>query len=233
MMSADRKMEPDVVALITKVFSMTESSAYQAFIASRLKCDESVDAFVADLKRLCELSGHKVVDDEDSVVIQQLLAGLQPDYYRQVRLSRVGKRTTISDCMGILRALRTSDLDSASWNVAAAASSDSRTRNHMTGTSSSNFRSSKSVLCFMCGGAGHMRRHCLKAKSGGGSHSAKKHFESGRLTCFFCDGESHRWVDCPQRKEWLAKKDVNAAATGSAEDPCLCFRDSCHEFMLM
>ena len=221
MVSADREKESDVMALMTKSFSMTESSAYPAFIARRLKCDESVDAFVANLKRLCELSGHTVVDDEDSVVIQQLLAGLPPDYNRQVRLSLVGKRTTISDCVGIVRALRTSDLDSASWNVAAAATSDSSTRNHVTGTSSSNVHSSKSVLCFRCRETGHMWRHCPKVKSGGGSHSAKNHFKSGRLTCFFCDGQGHWKVDCPERKAWLAKKGVNAAATGSAEDPCL------------
>ena len=195
-----------MVARITKSFRMTDSSAYQAFIARRLKCDESVDAFVANLKRLCELSGHKVVDNEDSVVIQQLLAGLPPDYNRQVRLSLVGKRTTISDCVGIVRAVRTSDLDSASLNVAAAATSDSSTRNHVTGTSSSNVHSSKSVLCFRCGETGHIRRHCLKAKSGGGSHSAKNHFESGRLTSFFCDGEGHRKVDCPERKAWLGEE---------------------------
>ena len=206
MMSADRKMESDVVARITKSFSMTESFAYQAFIARRLKCDESVDAFVANLKRLCELSGHKVVDDEDSVVIQQLLAGLPPDYNRQVRLSLVGKRTTISDCVGIVRALRTSDLDSASWKFAAAATSDSSTRNHVTGTSSSNVHSSKSVLCFRCGETSHMWRHFPKTKSGGGSHSAKNHFESGRLTCFFCDGQGHRKVDCPERKAWLGEE---------------------------
>ena len=73
-----------------------------------------------------------------------------------------------------------------------------------------------------CGETGHIWRHCPKAKSGGGSQCAKNHFESGRLTCFFCDGEGHRKVDCPERKAWLAKKGVNAAATGSAEDPCLC-----------
>ena len=146
---------------------------------------------------------------------------MPPDYNRQVRLSLVGKRTTISDCVGIVRALRTSDLDSASWNVAAAATSDSSTPNHVTGTSSSNVCSSKSVLCFRCGETGHMRRHCPKTKSGGGSLSAKNHFESGRLTSFFCDGEGHWKVDCPKRKEWLAKKGIDAAVTGSAEYPCL------------
>ena len=107
--------------------------------------------------------------------------------------------------------------------------------NHMTGTSGNNVRSSKSILCFRCGETGHMRRHCPKAKSGGGSHSAKNHFESGRLTCFFCDGEGHRKVDCPERKAWLAKKSVNTAATGSAKIHAfapLRFRDSCHELIL-
>ena len=150
-----------MVSLMTKSFSMMETSAYKAFTARRLKCDESVDAFVADLKRLCELSGHKVVYDDDSVVMQQLLAKLPPDNNCQVRLSLVEEKTMISDCVGIVRTLRTSDINSASWNLAAAATSDSSTRNHMTGTSSSNVHSSKSVLCFRGRETAHILRHCV------------------------------------------------------------------------
>ena len=38
-------------------FNMTETKAYQAFVTRRLKSDESVDAFVPDLKRLTVSSG--------------------------------------------------------------------------------------------------------------------------------------------------------------------------------
>ena len=80
---------------------MTESFAYQVCTARRLTRDDSVDAFVAALKRLCELSGH-AVDDKDSVVIQQLLTGLPLEYSRQVRSSLVGQQTKVSDCVGIV-----------------------------------------------------------------------------------------------------------------------------------
>ena len=146
MASADRTKKLDVVALMMKPL------AYQAFTTMWLNYDESVDVFVADFKPLWELSGHKVVNDEDSVVIQQFLTGLPPDYNRHVRLSLVRKKTTICDCVEIVRALRTSDLDSASWNVTPSASSES-TRNTSTGSGSSNVRlgiNFKSVLCFRC-----------------------------------------------------------------------------------
>ena len=76
MASADRTKKLDVVALMMKPL------AYQAFTTMGLNYNESVDVFVADFKQLCELSGHKVVNNEDSVVIQQFLTGLPPDHNR-------------------------------------------------------------------------------------------------------------------------------------------------------
>ena len=66
--AADRKKQDEVTKLMKTSFNMTETN--QAFVTRRLKSDESVDAFVADLKRLSALSGHAVADDKDSVVIQ-------------------------------------------------------------------------------------------------------------------------------------------------------------------
>ena len=75
-----QKKEAEVKQLMKTSFSLTETAAYQTFLGRRLKCDESVEAFIADLKRLSELSGHKVTGDDDSVIIQQFLSGLPTDY---------------------------------------------------------------------------------------------------------------------------------------------------------
>ena len=129
MASADKKKESDVVALMAKPFRMTESSAYQTFIM-RLTSDESV------------------VDDSYFEVIQLLLTGLTPDYNRQVQLSLIGKNTTVNDCVEMIRALRTLDLGSASGNLPASSTSESK-RINVTGSSNVHFgENSKFVLWF-------------------------------------------------------------------------------------
>eukprot|EP00117_Sycon_ciliatum_P049442 scpid25853/ scgid35045/ len=202
MADADRKKQDEVVKLMLSSFSMTKSAAYEAFVVRKMKCDESTDAFVADLKRLAELSGHKVTDDKDPVVVQQLLKGLPADYNRQVRLSLVGKDMSISDCVSIVRALRISDA-SGGDSVSAAASSE------------------PSGLCFKCGEPGHIRRNCPSRRAGGGGRSQP-------ITCLFCDGAGHVKADCPERRDWLARKDRTAAAVGSAHpQPARAENDSC------
>ena len=217
MTASDRKKEDEVCKLMSSSFSMTTTAAYEAFVVRKLKCDESTDAFVADLKRLVELSGHQVTDDKDPVVVQQFLKGLPGDYSRQVRLSLVGKDMTISDCVAIVRALRISD-GSADKSVSAAASSGP-TRQVSSNTSA------KSVgLCFKCGETGHIRRNCpQRGRPAGGQRAGAVKWG----TCFFCDGEGHTKADCPERKEWLSSKGKSAAAVESTcqpvakGDPCL------------
>ncbi|XP_065182720.1 uncharacterized protein LOC135813558 [Sycon ciliatum] len=190
-----------------------------------MKCDESTDAFVADLKRLAELSGHKVTDDKDPVVVQQLLKGLPADYNRQVRLSLVGKDMSISDCVSIVRALRISDASGGDSVSAAASSGGAATRSGPTSTKSHSQAGSSakpSGLCFKCGEPGHIRRNCPSRRAGGGGRSQP-------ITCLFCDGAGHVKADCPERRDWLARKDRTAAAVESARpqpavqenDPCL------------
>ena len=87
---------------------MTETKAYQVFVARWLKGDESVDTFVADLKRLSALAGHTSVDDKTTVVVQQLLNGLSMDFSRQLCLGIAGKELTISGCCAAVQALNSS-----------------------------------------------------------------------------------------------------------------------------
>ena len=49
--------------------------------------DESPDAYVADLQRLLELSGHQVDGDTDAVIVEQVIAGLPAEHARQLRMT--------------------------------------------------------------------------------------------------------------------------------------------------
>ena len=73
---ANQKRQDKVTQLMKTSFSMTETKVYRVFVARCLKSDESVDMFVAHLKRLSEFSGHHVANDKDSMLIQQLLSRL-------------------------------------------------------------------------------------------------------------------------------------------------------------
>ena len=110
--SADDKKDSNVVkAKMTAAFAATPSEAYRRFVSRRLKVDESVDAFVADLQRLLERSGHMLSGDKDAVVIEQLIASLPSDFSKQLRMSLAGKELMISACVEQVRALRSSAAD--------------------------------------------------------------------------------------------------------------------------
>ena len=76
MQPADRKDQEKVAALMKKPFSASKSEAFQCFTQRKLRLDESVDAFAADLRRLLALAGHKDSEETDAVVIEKILAGI-------------------------------------------------------------------------------------------------------------------------------------------------------------
>ena len=122
-----------------KSFSFSRSEAFQCFTQRKLRLDESVDAFAADLRRLLALAGHK---EKDAVVIEQILAGIPAHLSQQVRLAFAGKDLTVGNCTDAIRKLlRAVPL----VGVGAAASnsfSDSDRPRH----------AHASMMCFHCGG---------------------------------------------------------------------------------
>ena len=217
MSDADKKKKDKVQEVMVKSFSVVKDKAYGQFTTRKLKPDESPDAFVAELRRLLEASGHKVRDDKDSVLISQVLAGLPSDVCKQVRLAFAGKDMTISGCLEAVRAL-------LSVNGAPLG---------MAGPSSTGSVAASNVVCHRCGETGHFRKACPKRSSsssrsgtnGGGNRSGAQRGATGS-TCFFCDKSGHMKKDCPARKQWLAQQDrmLAAAAQDQSATPkkCLC-----------
>ena len=117
MPTADKKKKDKVKDVMVKSFSAVLSEAYAQFTSRKLKLDESPDAFVADLRRLLESSGHEVKDDKDAVMISQMLAGLPRDMSSQVRLSFAGKDLTLSGCLDAVRACSSQRCVQQHWHV--------------------------------------------------------------------------------------------------------------------
>ena len=134
-----------------------------------------------------------------------------------------GKELTISGCCATVRALRSSEEDSQTRSAPVAAVIDP-------GSSSPKPRS---LSCFKCGEVGHIRRNCPQRSGGSGRERQSQQQRPGgsrkRVVCYFCDEEGHTKPDCQQRKNWLAGRQVAAAASGqgkggtaTGDNPCLC-----------
>ena len=102
----EKKVSDTVKKRLSSAFAVTSSQAYGMFVSRRLKADESVDAYVADLQRLLTLPGDEVTGNEDTVVIEQPIAGLSPEFARSLRMAMAGKTLKIDECVEQVRALR-------------------------------------------------------------------------------------------------------------------------------
>ena len=189
-------------------------------MSRRLKVDESVDAFVADLQRLLGRSGHMLSGDKDAVVIEQLIASLPSDFSKQLRMSLAGKELMISACVEQVRALRSSAADcSVSAGVLEPAAELAAAVVPQQGL--------RSCICHHCHEVGHIRRHCpkqteKKQQDVRAARQQKQH-------CFFCDQPGHLKADCTERHAWLAARQRTSPGSGKSAavapegaDPCLC-----------
>ena len=145
-LSADDKKDPaKVKEALETAFSPSPAEAYHLFVARRLLLDEPVDAYVADLRRLLELSKHAISGDgKDPVLIEQFLSGLPTEVGKTLRLAHAADPHTISQLVSKARTMQSS----GGVERAAAAISPS-------------------VLCYHCNQVGHLQRNC--PRRGGGA----------------------------------------------------------------
>ncbi|XP_065189595.1 uncharacterized protein LOC135820209 [Sycon ciliatum] len=219
MADSDKSKQAEVKKVLVSAFSVTPSRAYDLFKRRCLRVDESVDAYVADLQRYAALSGHKPggTASKDPILIEQLIAGLQPEFGRQLRMSLAGQELTIPACLERVRALRASETDARytsrfSQSVSASASTSSY--------SGGVHRPRSTVVCYNCNQPGHVQRNCPEFKK-----KQKPRF-SGPVVCHFCGRPGHAKPACPERRKWReAKAAERVAAAGtshSSSDKCLC-----------
>ena len=195
-LSAKEREKYDVVKKkLTAAFSVDSFQAYQSFVSRRLRVDESVDVYVADLKRLGMLVTKEKVDE--SWLLAAFVLGLPDSVKNQLRAS----------C----------DLSDMSFGATV---EKART---LVGTreiccAGMVKNGSNQVTCFGCGGPGHTRRECPKNrngsqrgmachKCGGSGHVSRvcptrnEDATGNRMLCFACGEPGHRAVDCPKKSK--------------------------------
>ena len=127
----DQEDEAKVKTCLQKSFSMLPGKAYAKFGRRSKRVDESIEAYLVDLRRLLRMPGNKIADDgKDPMLLEQVLVGLPAHYAGQLCLS-IAARTdglTIDAVANQARALLTSGLVPSDGHgmVAAVASSSSR-----------------------------------------------------------------------------------------------------------
>lgn len=139
-----------IKATLIRAFSKDAFMAYEEFINRKLKLGESVDIFVADLKRLNRLISEFASED----FIKCAFVNGLPEYMRsQIKASCGLEILGIDEIVAKARVLQkvmeeTCPISSAFSNQACLAAKDVK----------------KSFTCFNCGGENHIARFCPKAR---------------------------------------------------------------------
>ena len=176
MTTSDHDDEEKVKERLQESFSMLSGEAYSQFVRRRKRGDETVDAYLSDLRRMMRVSGHKeATDGKDPMLLKQFLVGLPSQYASQLRLSMAASSSglTVSAVATQAGALCASGLVQTS-EVAAVASQ------------------AASLVCYQCQLTGHLRKDCPQNASGG----ARK-----KMRSYHCNQVGHLRRNCPQRSK--------------------------------
>ena len=99
MEASDKADKAKVASLIHKSFNVTPSEAYRQFKSRKLLVDETLEAYLADLRRMLALAGHADTGEKDAVVIEQFVACLPSEFQKELRLSSAGKELSVLECV--------------------------------------------------------------------------------------------------------------------------------------
>lgn len=175
------KADPEKVKqALRKAFGKDPYAAYDEFSARRLRSDEPVDVYLAELKKLSSFFGG--VPDE--TLRCAFVAGL-PDVVRQtLRASARIESMRTEEVVSRARALLSEER-----GVACAAQACER--------EIAAAASQRSVRCSECGMPNHVARNCLSRGRGRSRTGA----QGARRRCFRCGNPGHLVANCPENEQ--------------------------------
>ena len=174
--NTDKGSYDKIKAALTSAFAVDKFIAYEQFVGRRLRDGESVDVYMADLRRLAELFG----GIPDAGLSCAFVAGL-PDSARHVL--RAGSRLEEMDTNQILTRARAV---LAEENLGAGAASVCN-QHRATSTTAG-------VLCRACNQPNHYAHSCLARR--GWRRGGR-----GNVRCYGCGQPGHLASSCPGNDE--------------------------------
>lgn len=179
--STDRADSDKVKAALQRAFAVDKFAAYEQFRARRLRADESVDVFLADLQRLSSIFGGIA----DVGLGCAFVAGLPESARHALQTGARMESLSLSEIVDRARAiLRRDDVP----EVAAAAEHRGQVSHCQDAT-----------VCYSCGQPNHLARNCLRGRGGRNSgQGGRRGGMGGRRLCFRCNRPGHLAAHCPE-----------------------------------
>ena len=207
--AADRSDTTKIKAALVAAFGDDPFAAYDLFISRKLRPAESVDVYLAELRRLATAFGGV----SDKALGCAFVSGLPEAVRQSLRASSRMEEMDVNEILQRARAILAdepvavaavrargatglSQRTSAATGWTAAGCFECGLPNHRArdcllrqSRSDGGKKSAKSVTCLLCGDCGHIARSC--PGNGGGKKSAKS------VTCFLCGDCGHIARSCP------------------------------------
>ena len=163
-------------AELTVAFSTNAFASYEQLRSRVLLEGESVDVYLADLRRLVTLMGQR---DADPLLRCAFVAGLPEDVAMQLKSTVDINKMDLASLVSKARAmLANKSLHSSAY--VCLGTKDSR----------------QAGKCYNCQGMGHMARDCPSSKQSSFVQSKQRRIRR----CYVCNSDEHLANKCPQRQ---------------------------------
>ena len=158
-----------VKAALLRAFAVDRFQAYDEYIGRKLRQGESVDVYLADLRRLASLFGGV----SDTALGCGFVAGLPETVRHALRAGSRMETLELTELVERARAVMVDSCVAAAVTAPAAAGARRRPRPgpvtcYRCGAAGHIFRDCPTVICFRCQQPGHIAAHC-RPEAGNGS----------------------------------------------------------------
>lgn len=174
----------EIKKALTSAFAVDKFQAYDQFVSRKLRKDEAVDVYLAELRRLAGLFGGM----SDEALGCAFVAGLPQSTRQAMRAGARIEQMTLLQLLSRARALLV-DVSTGAVAAVAAGSHHKRRVREEDGADAS-------VVCYACGQGNHLARDCLSKPENRDGYARGP--RKTRPRCFRCHRLGHTATTCTE-----------------------------------